>query len=110
MNGEEWNGELNEYNNDGITIFVGRYLNGKKRGIEYDDDHNLIFQGEYIKEKIYIYEKDKYSVNWKMWNGIHKTYIPFKKLLSEEEYFFGRVWNIKIYDEKNKKFYFYMKK
>ena len=30
LNGKHWNGEIKEYNEDGILIYFGKYLKGKK--------------------------------------------------------------------------------
>ena len=37
LNGKHWNGEGEEYNKDGILIYKGKYLEGKKV------DENLIY-------------------------------------------------------------------
>ena len=44
------NGKIYEYNNDGELIFEGEYLNGERngKGKEYYYDGELIFEGEYL--------------------------------------------------------------
>ena len=44
------NGKVREYNNDGILIFEGEYLNGIRngKGKEYNENGELLFEGEYI--------------------------------------------------------------
>ena len=51
MDGKKWNGKGKEYDEDGNLIFEGEYINGQKwngKGKEYDEDGNLTFEGEYI--------------------------------------------------------------
>ena len=46
------NGEGIEYDNNKNIIFEGQYLNGKKSyGIEYDNYQNIIYEGEYSNGK-----------------------------------------------------------
>ena len=47
------NGKGKEYNNDGNLIFEGEYLNGERngKGKEYNNDGELIYEGEYLKGK-----------------------------------------------------------
>ena len=53
-------GKIKDYNDDGNLIYEGEYLDGKKngKGKEYDDNNQLIFYGEYL--------------NGERWNGIGK--------------------------------------
>ena len=46
------NNHAKEYNNNGILIFEGEYLNGEKngQGKEYYDNGKLLFEGEYHKQ------------------------------------------------------------
>ena len=46
----EENGKGKEYDNDGDLMFEGEYLNGKRngKGKEFNYDGNLIFEGEYL--------------------------------------------------------------
>ena len=75
LNGKKWNGKgydnkknyvytiingkgyIKEYNYDGILIFEGEYLNGKRhgKGKEFNEYNELLFEGEYL--------------NGKKWNG-----------------------------------------
>ena len=52
LNGKR-NGKGKEYNDDGELIFEGEYLNGNKngKGKEYYYDDKLIFEGEYLYNK-----------------------------------------------------------
>ena len=49
----ELNGKAKEYNDFGILIFEGEYLNGKRngKGKEYYFDGNLEFEGEYLNDQ-----------------------------------------------------------
>jgi len=60
------------------------YLNGKRngKGIEYDDDGNIFFEGEYLYN---------YKIKGKEYNK--------KKLIYEGEYLFDKKWNGKGYDD-----------
>ena len=51
--GEEFEGdyEIPKKNRDKILFFEGEYLNGVKKGKEYDGCGNLIFEGEYLNDK-----------------------------------------------------------
>ena len=45
------NGKGKEYDDEGELIFEGEYYNGKRwngKGNEYDDNGELIFEGEYL--------------------------------------------------------------
>ena len=72
-----------EYNDDGILIFEGEYLNGYKQGLgkEYDNG-KLIFEGEYL----YNYKRKG------------KQYDCNGKLIFEGEYLYNKQWNGKGYD------------
>ena len=73
-----------EYNNDGILIFEGEYLNGQKngKGKEYNEECELKFEGEYL-------------YNFKI-KG--KEYMK-GRLEYEGEYFHERKYNGKGYDK-----------
>ena len=47
----EW--KRKKYNDDGNLIFEGEYLNGERngKGKEYNYDGGLIFEGEYLNGK-----------------------------------------------------------
>ena len=74
------NGKGKEYNDDNNVIFDGEYLNGKKIGKEYNNYGKLIFDGDR--------------------NGKGKEYY-FGKLEFEGEYLNGKKYNGKGYDRKN---------
>ena len=59
-------------------IYDGEYLNGERngKGKEYDNDGNLIFEGEFIKGKRF--------------NGKEKEYDYRCKLIFEGEYLTGK--------------------
>jgi len=94
FNDQKWNGKGKEYRSDGILLFEGEYLKGKRngKGKEYNLFGGLIFEGEYI--------------NGKRWNGKGKEYKHeyIGELLFIGEYFNGKRWNGKgiEYTWKNK--------
>ena len=81
------NGKVKEYNDDGNLIFEGEYLNGKRngKGKQYNDDGNLIFEGKYLNGKR---------------NGNVKEYYNNGKLKFEGEYINDKKWNGKGYNNK----------
>jgi len=56
---KRWNGKEKEYDINNNLIFEGEYLNGKIHGKEYDEEWQIIFEGEYK-----TYENSR-----KRWNG-----------------------------------------
>ena len=93
LNGKR-NGKGKEYNNFGVLIFEGEYLNGdgqylngkrNGKGKEYYDNVTLKFDGEYLNDKR---------------NGKGKEYYYNGKLYFEGEYLEGKKWNEKGYDIK----------
>ena len=99
LNGERWNGSGKEYDSKNNLIFVGEYVNGKKKGKYKEYDYNeLIFEGEclydfkikgkeYDKSKL-VYEGD-YLYNQKF-NGKFKKYNN-NVLRIEGEYLNGKI-------------------
>ena len=79
-------GKMNEYNENDDLIFEGEYLNGKRsgKGKEYDIYGNLIYEGEYLND-------DR--------SGKGKEYYFNDKIRFEGEYLFGRKWNVKEFDQ-----------
>ena len=77
-------GILNEYNENYQLIFEGEYLNGLKngKGKKYSDG-KLIFEGEYLNGLRYGKGKEFYYNN---------------KIQFEGEYLCNRRWNVKEYD------------
>ena len=80
------NENAKEYNCEGILIFEGEYLNGRKngKGKEYNYDGNLVFEGEYLNDKK---------------NGKGKEFNDISHLIFEGEYLNGIQWIGNIYDE-----------
>ena len=82
------NGKVKEYNDEGILIFEGEYLNGEKngKGIEYEDG-KYIFYGEYLNGKhwngliIVFGEKDERICIFEYINGFRfqKYCVRFRK-------------------------------
>ena len=60
-------------------LLEGEYSNGKKKGKEYNDKYELIFEGEYLDEK--------------RWKGKGKEYNDKGELIFEGEYLNGHRWN-----------------
>ena len=61
LEGNKYNGKAfeyydHDYNEYSYLKFYGEYLNGIKKGKEYDKDGRLIYEGDYLEEK--------------KWNGI----------------------------------------
>ena len=95
-------------------LFSGRYKKYKKNGIvlEYDNDDNLIFEGEYSngqrngkgKEYRAPFKKLLFEGEYKngMRNGKGKEYYSEDKIKFEGEYLNNKRWNGIIYDLKNK--------
>ena len=77
------NGKIKEYNDKGILIFEGEYLNGEKNGKvkEYNDEGKLIFEGEYLNGKK---------------NGSGKEYYDNGNFKFDGEYLNGKEWKRKI--------------
>ena len=93
--GKEYNYEYSYYSNKYFTnIFEGNYSYGKMngKGKEYDDNHKILFEGEYHNDH--------------RWNGkgIEKSE---KTIIFEGEYLNGKWWNGKgiDYEIKNGKGY-----
>ena len=62
-------------------LFEGKYLDGFRigKGKEYNEEGELIFEGEYKEGK--------------KWNGKGKEYNNKKELVFEREYKEGKRWN-----------------
>ena len=89
---EDMNGKTKEYDSySHRLLFEGLYSNGKRigEGKEYNDDGNLIFEGEYL--------------DGKKWKGIAKEYDEDTgKLILEYEYLSGKIdGESKEYDKYN---------
>ena len=109
----EENGIRKEYNNYGGVVFEGEYLNWKKngKGKEYDEKGKLVFNGEYLNGKKngigteYLYDfnllyKGKFLDDKRHGNGMLCS--SKGDIIMEGDYFYGRQWNIKLYDENGK--------
>ena len=80
---KEGKGIMKEYTYDGVFIFEGEYLNGKRngKGKEYVNEDKLVFEGEYLDGKKWngkqydIESNDIYEI--KDGNGFIKEYILF---------------------------------
>ena len=102
------NGKVKEYNDDGVLIFDGEYLNGKMngKGKEYDYKGNLIFDGEYLNGKKYNGNGKEYNYGNTLKSEFeYKNFVMTKnknydygKLINDIEYINGKL-NEKGYDE-----------
>ena len=79
LNGKRWNGNIY----DKISYTVSQIKEGKGNIKEYDNDNNLIFEGEYFDG---------------LRNGKGKEYNKNRKLIFDGEYLFGKRWNGFGYD------------
>ena len=72
-----------EYDN-GILIFEGEYMNGKKSGIRKEyNKKEMIFEGQYLYN-----------------SRIRGKFYAYNKLEFEGEYLFNKKWNGNGYDAK----------
>ena len=129
VNGKR-NGKGKEYNEDIELMFEGEYVNGKRngKGKHYDYGGILLFEGEYLKGKRWNgkgYYNNKIAYELKNGNGIIKEFdehdIMFEGeykngerngkgkeyyygdyLIFEGEYWRGKRWNGKGYDNNKK--------
>ena len=79
LNGKRWNGMMH----DKIFYTVCNIINGKGIIKEYDNENNLIFEGEYF-----------YGLR----NGKGKEYNKDRNLIFNGEYLYGKRWNGYGYD------------
>ena len=93
INGEK-NGICKEYNEKGLILYEGTYLNNKRfngKGKEYNYDNKLIFEGEYKYGKRWngdIYYKEAYKL--KEGKGFIKEYFVENDSIFEGEYLNGQ--------------------
>ena len=90
-------GVIKEYNSlTGILKFEVEYFNGKRngKGKEYNEDGKLIFEGEYLNNKI---------LNGKFYNRNNDAYYELKngKGFIKELYMMGNIYMIKNGMEKD---------
>ena len=59
------NRKVKEYDNSGLLLFEGEYLNGKRngKGKEYNEEDGLLFEGEYLSGKRWNGEGKIYNYN-----------------------------------------------
>ena len=106
-------GKILKINNNGIgrifdsyenkILFEGKYINNKKngKGKEFDEEGNIIFEGEYFKDKKIKgkgYDKKGNLILEIKGNGRGKEYYNNGNLQFEGEYLNDRKWNGKIYN------------
>jgi len=90
------NGKIKEYNDKGILIFEGEYLNGKKNGSgkEYYDNGNFKFDGEYLNGKEWtgkIYDENSNITELIDGKGYYKSYNNKGVLQLEYEILNGEI-------------------
>ena len=115
-NEKKWNGKISFENKsyellDGSckinsSKFEGEFINGEKRGKEYDYyNQKLLFEGDYLNEKKWNGIAKEYIVNKLIFEGEYikgekkgKEYNFIGELIFEGEYKNGIKWNGKGYD------------
>ena len=99
------NGRGKQYNIYGKLIYEGEYLNGKRwNGKGFDENENILYElidGRGNVEEL-INQFIKFEGEYKNGerNGKGKEYNIYKDILFEGEYFYGKRWNGKGFDEK----------
>jgi len=107
LNGQKWNGIGKKYYDHGSLKYEIEYINGKKMVKEFSMNEELLFCGEYLKDKRNGNGKEYYKnelifegefSNGNRWNGKGSEYFNNGKLKYKGEYLNGKNWNGKGYD------------